>query len=1657
MTGSPDIRTLQSVPESRRSPIAVHDESAQAKPLASVHDLVERALDSVGSASINDIHEWGQYHNSRLALHVLARLAFPEEPETLLDVRQRERRLEKAALNLEAVCALAASIGLKARTPQERDRALALFDLAYRRLGRDMPAEHQALHVTTAYLNGRKRLFKRLMKAYGAIPESVADSFACQDAHPRYGGSVKTYMRRFKAFTGWPELESPEPGAPLCFDALRTAPLEPIARGPKISVVMTCFRPDEALLTAVRSIVAQTWQNWELLLVDDGSGPDHEDVLLAAAALDPRVKLLIQPENAGTYQARNRAMAVAQGKYITGLDSDDWAHPTRLATQVRPMIANSKLVMVETRCIALAEDLSLMIDPQVALIAARSTPIMIRAEEVLGKVGFYDEVRKTADSEYRFRIRTAFGKDAWVRLSGGPLTAVRHNDSTLSAGEVSRHWMSAARFAYYSGFARWHRAIDREQASPFLASMPRPRPFPITQDLTRSNAENRAIEYARIYAADWSALGERRRSMLDDAGKRADEGMAVGLLHSPDWSGAIGDRALVDRAVLRAASEHGLDFIEPEPRHTAPVIVPSAAYGELLRFEHPEIPADRIRLLPGGSGAGAGAFGDQGANDRAVMGSGSASGAPIGQVSGGGASIEKGPAGGAEEGAATGLPAKAVADGSGSAATTEPTARAVTAQGEAAGGAAATDGAASDGSFFAATVESAAIVQGAVVDRSGWAAADGSAPAGTAAAGEAALAETAPGMSADRSSSAGVGRDAEADRSGSAVTAESAATAQGEAADGSASAATPDGSFFAAVVESAAIVQGAVVDRSGWAAADGSAASADRAAEGDAALAATRQGAAADHSASAAIAESAAGGSASAMTAKGATASDLGKAATVESTAQGGIGSAATIKPPAQGLAAGRSPAAPAQGAAATGSDPAAATASAAKVEPAVTAHGPAADGAVAPTALDGATGDSGSSATATETAPAQGPAAARAAAPAQGSAGAGVAAADGQSGASFGAAGGSGSAAASTATASASAPAQGTAAARAASDARDTARRSGSGADTGQSAARPAAQRIFRRNDLLVIGGGLASVVAALLLTAAFDPVSLPWVAGASLAVWAASFVAVAAWRAAVCPAPGRATIAEMSAGPCEEPIRLRQIPRAAARRPVWTAASAAPIIPALGIAAPQPWLPAGIAITVLCVLAACIHLGLMRAFERVRAAAAEPEATAATGVALTAQKRQMIKRWETRLHHGWSVSATATLEGIAAGAEKGYRETQIQALAVLCGYRAARARNHRRPRTLHVDIVIVSTLNLKGGTTSANEAEILAYRAAGLTVALVHHPVKERAMGRPVDPKIRALIDDEQVFEVRPQDTVHCDLAIMRFPVAFENLMEDRPRIEAARTVLLVNQTPFEEYGPVGGYGTAWSIRDVHRNVTEWVGHHTWYAIGPAVRDVLQAHHAEEMQDIDLATDFWYETIDIAEWTPRERRVREEGEPIRLGRHSRDHVTKFPNMARRLLTAYPDAEDIEVHMLGGDEALHRILGKIPPRWTSHRFGAMSAVDFLGQVDVYAYFIDENLLEAFGRAPMEAMAAGVPCLLPPKFAELFGDGAIYCEPGEVEAQVRLLASDQAYYAERAAAGLRVVHERFSPDALLRRVNGLGVSVKEPNRTIVPMSLGVDK
>jgi glycosyltransferase involved in cell wall biosynthesis len=97
-------------------------------------------------------------------------------------------------------------------------------------------------------------------------------------------------------------------------------------RNPLVSVVMPVHNGAATLERALRSVVSQSFVNWELLTVDDASTDGSKEVLQSWAAKDARVKPIFLPENKGPSSARNAALKNASGEFITYLDSDDEYH-----------------------------------------------------------------------------------------------------------------------------------------------------------------------------------------------------------------------------------------------------------------------------------------------------------------------------------------------------------------------------------------------------------------------------------------------------------------------------------------------------------------------------------------------------------------------------------------------------------------------------------------------------------------------------------------------------------------------------------------------------------------------------------------------------------------------------------------------------------------------------------------------------------------------------------------------------------------------------------------------------------------------------------------------------------------------------------------------------------------------------------------------------------------------------------------------------------------------------------------------------------------------------------------------------------------------------------------------------------------------------------
>ena len=102
---------------------------------------------------------------------------------------------------------------------------------------------------------------------------------------------------------------------------------------PAVSVLLPAFNAAASLPAALDSIRAQTFPDWELIAVDDGSTDGTLEVLRAAAARDSRVRVWPQP-HAGLVAALNAGLGLARGGFIARMDADDVAHPERLAAQV---------------------------------------------------------------------------------------------------------------------------------------------------------------------------------------------------------------------------------------------------------------------------------------------------------------------------------------------------------------------------------------------------------------------------------------------------------------------------------------------------------------------------------------------------------------------------------------------------------------------------------------------------------------------------------------------------------------------------------------------------------------------------------------------------------------------------------------------------------------------------------------------------------------------------------------------------------------------------------------------------------------------------------------------------------------------------------------------------------------------------------------------------------------------------------------------------------------------------------------------------------------------------------------------------------------------------------------------------------------------------
>lgn len=103
-----------------------------------------------------------------------------------------------------------------------------------------------------------------------------------------------------------------------------------------VSIIVPVYNVQNFILETVESVRNQTYSDWELLLVEDGSKDDTVEILQGHLdqIRDERVKLILLPENVGAANARNLGLEQARGRYIAYLDSDDFWEPEKLEREL---------------------------------------------------------------------------------------------------------------------------------------------------------------------------------------------------------------------------------------------------------------------------------------------------------------------------------------------------------------------------------------------------------------------------------------------------------------------------------------------------------------------------------------------------------------------------------------------------------------------------------------------------------------------------------------------------------------------------------------------------------------------------------------------------------------------------------------------------------------------------------------------------------------------------------------------------------------------------------------------------------------------------------------------------------------------------------------------------------------------------------------------------------------------------------------------------------------------------------------------------------------------------------------------------------------------------------------------------------------------------
>jgi hypothetical protein len=360
-------------------------------------------------------------------------------------------------------------------------------------------------------------------------------------------------------------------GMEPAFLRLKTEAPKPVTGGPLVTVIMPVYRPDDFTDLAISSAINQSYQNIEIIIVDDGSGGDAADRLNKWAAEDSRIKVVLNEHNSGAYTSRNIGYSLANGEFLTIFDGDDWQHPQKIEKLVQTVQKQSDRRLVSAPWTRADQDLFFHYRGwRGAFITPAHVSIMFHTATIREKLGHWDSVRKAADTEFILRYQALVQSDEPLEVSEAPLTLSLVSSSNLSMDDFRLGYRSPDRVAYRDSYEHWHKKIESGEHSGHLPFPQTQRAFPAPLRFLPDGQQ--ILDLDILFVGDFGDESGASHLMFDHMKSAEEQELRIGLMHFPSLLHADAIDKSFSTELLEAFAEGRLYRVEVTDRVTSRVV-----------------------------------------------------------------------------------------------------------------------------------------------------------------------------------------------------------------------------------------------------------------------------------------------------------------------------------------------------------------------------------------------------------------------------------------------------------------------------------------------------------------------------------------------------------------------------------------------------------------------------------------------------------------------------------------------------------------------------------------------------------------------------------------------------------------------------------------------------------------------------------------------------------------------------------------------------------------------------------------------------------------------------------------------------------------------------------------------------------------------------